>query len=62
MRALYTAIIYFGAFIVIGGAVKFVIVRWMARHGASLEDVNEQAGASAGKGRRFLLGSWRNED
>lgn len=61
MTALYTAILYFGSFLVIGWVCKLVLGRWMARHGATLSEINEQAGESAGKGRRFLLGFWRNE-
>lgn len=61
VRALYTAILFFGSFIVIGWLGKLVLNRWMARHGATLSEINEQAGPSAGKGRRFLLGFWRNE-
>lgn len=60
--ALYTAILYFGSFLVIGWVGKLVLIRWMARHGATLSEINEQAGKSAGKGRRLLLGFWRNED
>ena len=62
MTALYTAILYFGSFLMIGWVGKIVLSRWMARHGATLSEINEQAGESAGKGRRFLLGFWRNED
>lgn len=61
VTALYTAILYFGSFIVIGWLGKLALTRWMARHGATLSEVNDQFGASAGKGRRFLLGFWRNE-
>jgi len=61
VRALYTAILYFGSFIAIGWVGKLVIIRWMARRGATLSEVNDQFGSSAGKGRRFLLGFWRNE-
>jgi DNA-binding transcriptional regulator of glucitol operon len=62
VRALYTAVIYFGSFIVIGWLGKLALTRWMARHGATLSEVNDQFRGSAGKGRRFLLGFWRNED
>lgn len=61
MTALYTAILYFGSFLVIGGLGKLVVTRWMARHGATLSEVSEQFHGGAGKGRRFLLGFWRNE-
>jgi len=62
VNALYTAILFFGTFIVIGWLGKRALDRWMAKHGATLPEVNEQAGKSAGKGRRFLLGFWRNEN
>lgn len=62
MSALYTAILYFGSFLVIGCVGKLILTRWMARHGATLSEVNDQFGPSAGKGRRFLLGFWRNEN
>ncbi len=61
MTALYTAILYFGSFLVIGWVGKLVLTRWMRRRGATLSEVNGQFGGSAGKGRRFLLGFWRNE-
>jgi hypothetical protein len=61
VRALYTAVIYFGTFIVIGWVGKLALDRWMARRGATLSEVNDQVGGSAGKGRRFLLGFWRKE-
>jgi hypothetical protein len=61
VRALYTAIIFFGTFIVIGWLGKLALNRWMAKRGATLSEINEQAGPSAGKGRRLLLGFWRNE-
>lgn len=62
MRAFYTGVFYLGTFVAIGWMAKRLLDRWIARHGATLEEVNEQAGANAGKGRRFLLGFWRNED
>ena len=61
VTALYTAILYFGSFLVIGWAGKIVLTRWMARHGATLSEVDDQFHRSAGKRRRFLLGFWRNE-
>ena len=62
MRAFYPGVVYLGTFIAIGWMAKRLLDRWIARHGATLEEVNEQAGANAGKGRRFLLGFWRRED
>ena len=58
MQALYTAVIYFGTFMVIGLAGKHLIARWMDRRGATLSEVKEQFGPSGRKQRRFLLGFW----
>jgi len=62
VTALYTAILYFGSFLVIGWVGKLVLTRWMACHGTTLSEINEQAGQNAGKGSRFLLGFWRIEN
>ena len=62
VTALYTAILYFGSFLVIGWVGKLVLTRWMGRHGVTLSEINEQAGEGSRKGRRFLLGFWRRED
>jgi len=50
VTALYTAILYFGSFLLIGWVGKLVLARWMARHGTTLSEINEQAGQNAGKG------------
>ena len=62
MRALATAILYFGTFLTIGFFAKRFIDRWMNRKGADLSDVQAQAGPNRKKRRVFLLGAWRNED
>jgi hypothetical protein len=62
MRALATAVIYFGAFLAIGVGAKLLADRWMRRHGADLDDVHAQAGANRGKRRVFLLGFWRTDE
>ena len=59
MRALETAIVYFGSFLTLGYATKRVLDRWLDRHGARLDDVQKQAGDSGRKGPSFLLGVWR---
>jgi hypothetical protein len=59
MRALATASIYFGSFLLLGYGAKRLLARWMERHGAALDDVQEQAGDSGRKGGSFLLGVWR---
>jgi hypothetical protein len=38
---------------------KRLLDRWIDRHGASLDDVQKQAGDSGRKGGSFLLGVWR---
>lgn len=62
MRALATAILYFGTFLTIGFFAKRFIDRWMNQKGADLSDVQAQAGANRKKRSVFLLGAWRNED
>jgi hypothetical protein len=59
MRALYTAILYFGSFLVLGWIAKRVLDKWMAQHGENLSEVQEQAGENRRKEPRFLLGVWR---
>ncbi len=59
MRALATAVIYFGSFLVLGLIAKRVVGRWMSR---SLELPEIQAQAGPNRRRRvFLLGFWRDE-
>ncbi|MGH7065649.1 MAG: hypothetical protein ACREET_16360 [Stellaceae bacterium] len=59
MRALATAIIYFGSFLALGLVAKRVIGRRMSR---SLELPEIQAQAGPNRRRRvFLLGFWRDE-
>ena len=57
MQALFNAAIYFGIFLAIGFAAKW----WLGRRSVDLSEMQGQAGADR-KQRRFLLGSWRNED
>ena len=59
MRALYTAVIYFGTFLVLGWFGKRVLDQWMAHHGEDLSEVQNQAGVNRHKQPRFLLGIWR---
>ena len=59
MHAAATAFIYFGTFLTLGYAAKRLLGHWIERHGASLDDVQEQAGDSGRKGPSFLLGVWR---
>ena len=59
MRALYTAILYFGSFLTLGWLSKRFIDEWMAHHGEDLSEVQNQAGENRHKQPRFLLGVWR---
>jgi hypothetical protein len=61
MRALATAIIYFGSFLAIGLIAKLAIGRWMGRRNLDLPEIQAQAGPHRGKRRVFLLGFWRDE-
>lgn len=62
MKALWTALIYFGSFIALGVAAKIALGHWMSRHDVDLADIQAQAGPRRGKRRLFLLGAWRTED
>jgi hypothetical protein len=59
MRALATAVLYFGSFLLLGYGTRRLLAAWMDRHGATLDDVQAQAGDSGRKGGSFLLGVWR---
>lgn len=50
------------ALFVLGFTGKKLIDGWMARKGATPNDVREQAGPARGKHTRFLLGVWYRED
>lgn len=62
MRALWTAVVYFGSFLIIGMATKIALDRWTQRHDIDLADMQGQAGPKRQRRRLFLLGAWRNED
>ena len=59
MRALMTAVVYFGTFLTVGYVAKRLLDRWMARHGEHLPEVQAQ-GRNGGVRQhdRFLLGTW----
>jgi hypothetical protein len=61
MRALVTAVIYFGSFLGIGVIAKLTVSRFMRRRDVDLAEVQAQAGPRRGKRQVFLLGFWRNE-
>ena len=56
MRALETATVYFGTFLVIGYVAKRLLDRYMAKNG-DLRELREQ-NKGGGKQSRFLLGGW----
>jgi flagellar biosynthesis/type III secretory pathway M-ring protein FliF/YscJ len=61
MRALMTAIIYFGSFLGIGVIAKTVVSRFTRRRDIDLAEVQAQAGPRRGRRQVFLLGFWRHE-
>ena len=61
MRALGTALLYFGSFIAIGVTARLGIA-WLMKHkSAQLSDIQAQAGPNR-KRTMFLLGAWRREE
>jgi hypothetical protein len=61
MRALVTAVVYFGSFLAIGLTAKLVAGGWMNRRNLDLSEIQAQVGPRRGKRRIFLLGFWRDE-
>ena len=61
MRALVTAVVYFGSFLGLGLAAKIAVSRFARRRDIDLAEIQAQAGSRRGKRRVFLLGFWRNE-
>lgn len=62
LSVLFVLLIYLVPFLVLGFADNKLIDGWMARKGATLNEVREQAGPARGKRARFLLGFWYRED
>ena len=58
MRALMTAIVYFGTFFSVGWVAKRLLDRWMARHSETLREVQAQGRGGGKQHDRFLLGTW----
>ena len=57
MRALVTAVIYFGSFLFIGYWAKRLLDRYMAKNGSDLRELQSQD--KGGRAQpRFLLGGW----
>lgn len=57
MRALETAAIYFGSFLVIGYVAKRLLDRYMAQNGSDLRDLQSQNKGGSPQ-QRFLMGAW----
>jgi hypothetical protein len=57
VRALVTAVIYFGSFLFIGYWAKRLLDRYMARNGTDLRELQSQDKGGRGQ-QRFLLGGW----
>ncbi|WIM14097.1 hypothetical protein [Enhydrobacter sp.] len=62
MKAVWTAVIYFGSFLALGLAAKVALGRWTKRHDVDLAGIQAQAGPNRRQRRLFLLGAWRTED
>jgi hypothetical protein len=58
MRALMTALVYFGTFLSVGYVAKRLLDKWMARHGEDLHEVQAQGRNGGRRRERFLLGIW----
>jgi hypothetical protein len=60
--ALAVLLIYLVPFFAIGIVAKKLVDAWMAKNGATLGEIQEQAGPNRRKPTRFLLGIWYRED
>ena len=58
MRALYTAILYFGSFLALGWVAKRVLDKWTAERGQHASEVQGRPSENAPPRTRFLLGVW----
>jgi hypothetical protein len=58
MRALFTAIIYFGMFLLLGWWAKRVLDKWTAHNGKHPSEVQGRSSESSPRQTRFLLGAW----
>jgi hypothetical protein len=58
LQAVFIAILYFGAFVVIGYGGRRLIDRWMGSRGVHLTEVQDQLGEDRRKQTGFLLGVW----
>jgi hypothetical protein len=57
VRALVTAVLYFGSFLFIGYWAKRLLDRYMAKNGSDLRQLQSD-NKGGGKQSRFLLGGW----
>jgi hypothetical protein len=57
VRALVTAVIYFGSFLFIGYWAKRLLDRYMTKNGTDLRELQSQDKGGRGQ-QRFLLGGW----
>ena len=57
MRALVSAVVYFGTFLTIGYVAKRLLDRYMAKNSEDLHEIRAQ-NRGGGKIDRFLLGTW----
>jgi hypothetical protein len=57
VRALVTAVIYFGSFLFIGYWAKRLLDRYMAKNGSDLRDLQSE-NKGGREQQRFLLGGW----
>ena len=58
MRALFTAVIYFGTFLLLGWWAKRALDKWTAHNGEHASEVQGRSSESAPPRTRFLLGVW----
>jgi hypothetical protein len=57
VRALVSAVVYFGTFLTIGYVAKRLLDRYMAKNSEHLHEIRAQY-RGGGKIERFLLGTW----
>lgn len=58
MRALVSAVVYFGTFLTIGYVAKRVLDHWMTRNSETLREIQQQGRGGGRQHDRFLLGTW----
>ena len=58
MRALHTAILYFGTFLLLGWWAKRVLDKWTSQNGKHPSEVQGRSSESSPPQTRFLLGAW----